>query len=43
MIGKLWGLVASLLVIVALAACSPLEGDGRHLVPLSGAPNRGWP
>lgn len=37
MIGKLWGLVASLLVIVALAACSPLEGDGRHLVPLSGA------
>lgn len=37
MIGKLWGLLASLLVIVALAACSPLEGDGRHLVPLSGA------
>src|SRR5690554_6876891 len=35
MIRRLVGLLAGVLVIVALAACSPLEGDGRHLIPLS--------
>ncbi|SDG12543.1 L,D-transpeptidase family protein [Pelagibacterium luteolum] len=30
-------LVVTLLMAGALASCSPLEGDGRHLVPLSSA------
>ncbi len=37
MIRKLFGVLAGILAVLALAACSPLEGDGRHLVPLSGA------
>ncbi len=37
MLARVFGLVGALLLAVALASCSPLEGDGRHMVPLSGA------
>ena len=37
MLARVFGLVGAMLLAVALASCSPLEGDGRHLVPLSGA------
>jgi len=37
MLRRVFGLVCALLFAVAVASCSPLEGDGRHMVPLSGA------
>ncbi|WMT89251.1 murein L,D-transpeptidase family protein [Pelagibacterium sp. H642] len=37
MLARVFGLVGAMLLAVVLASCSPLEGDGRHLVPLSGA------
>ncbi|WP_196260635.1 L,D-transpeptidase family protein [Pelagibacterium limicola] len=37
MIRNLAGWLIAVLTLVALAACSPIEGDGRHLIPLSGA------
>jgi murein L,D-transpeptidase YafK len=37
MLGKIVLLAVSLVVAGVLASCSALEGDGRHLVPLSGA------
>lgn len=36
MLRRVFGLVCAMLLAVVLASCSPLEGDGRHLVPLSG-------
>jgi murein L,D-transpeptidase YafK len=37
MVRGLAGFLFAVLAAVVLAACSPLEGDGRHLIPLSGA------